>query len=131
MNNINFCANLIIKDNLYDDKMPVEIKTSLKQAICDYQKFLDTDKIKKLTDGDTICLSKVRYVKGWGVKLDFLCAKKPDKSIYDAGIYNSKQMPVVHFWDLAFQTLQFICNKHDISQRDFNNIIRKLRRRKV
>ena len=127
MNDINFCANLVMDANLYDKKISPEAKNALNQAICGYEKFLSTDKIKKMTEGDTICLSKVRYAKGWGVKLDFLCGNKPDKSIYDAGVYNSKQMPVVHFWDLAFQTLQFICNKYDISQRDFNNIIRKLR----
>lgn len=114
---VSFCANLKINPNLYE-RIPPNAPLGYPNCVIDeYKKYLDIPVVKKLTEDDTIELTRVKYgAKGYGVKMDFICPSNPDATYYGAGCYSSKNEVSVSAAELFRQTLQFICSKYDINQ---------------
>lgn len=112
---LNFCANLKIDKSVYQKIPPKHIEGYPDAVIEEYKKFLEIPKIKQISEGDTIELKASGYCgKGFALKVNFICGSNPEKTIKDAGVYNSKNEANIKSIDLVEQTCQFLCEKYDL-----------------
>ena len=115
MNNISFCANLIINKNLYENMPKGTPEGYSENLIQGYQDFLNHPVMDKITQCDTIELCREKYNKGFavGIKYTSDTLKEPIES----GIYTNKKIPSVTLGSLIYDTMTFIIIKSGIKQK--------------
>lgn len=110
---ISFGANLVVSPDIYQKLSPQDAG-ELKDTLGRYKSFLDLPKVKQMSLGDTVTISKAKAPKGkYAFKVDFSCSSNPDVSLGDAGVYNASSPKSLSLGVLILQTLQFLCNKYD------------------
>lgn len=119
VSNISFGAKLIVDKNVYEKVPPVHSEGYPDKVIQEYSEFLKLKKVDEMTRNDTIKLKRVRYGRGYGLRLDFICGDNPQKTIEHAGVYLAKNEANIRTSELIRQTIQFLCYKYDVPQNPF------------
>ena len=112
MNNISFCANLIVDKKLYD-KLPQGTPPQYSEnLIKGYREFLNHNVINKITQGDVIELTKESSSRGFalGMKYTSELFEKP----LEGGIYTTEKIPNITLGELIYHTMSFIIIKSGI-----------------
>lgn len=126
MSELSFCAKLNINPNLYE-KIPKVCPNGYPDSVIKkYTEFLELPKIKQMSDGDVIEISRVPYGRGYGVKLSFESAAS--RLSVEGGVFNSKNEASLSANDLIFQTIQFLGVKYGIEQKMFERHIKYIQR---
>ena len=115
VNNISFCAKLIVDESLYEKMPPGTPEGYSKELIEGYQDFLNHKAMKKITQGDTIELYRERYNKGFALGIKYT-SEALEKTI-ESGIYTNKNIPTVTLGELIYDTMSFIIIKSGIKQK--------------
>ena len=111
-NNLNFCANLVVKDELYTN-LPINTPENYtSNLIQKYSDFLDIPAIKKATDGDTIELSKAPNKSGFAIGIKYFDSKS--KNVFEGGVFTNKKEATVTSSELIYNTMVCIIQKSGI-----------------
>ena len=106
---ITFGANFSVNNNIYDKLSSDEARKSVEGTVSAYEKFINSPKIKALTEDDTIELRKGISRGNYSLELE-ITNPKFDKP-YITGVYTNKKEPNISHKNLIYQTILYICFK--------------------
>ncbi len=128
MRNVSFKANLIIDPNIYN-KPPQASAYDPEGLIAEYKKILEVPAIKKVTEGDTVKISKCAYTErdgifkegekkrkkqGWGIIIEFVSDKLQKPFVWPVCFgENSTSSP--RLYDFAAATIDFLGQKAGVA----------------
>lgn len=135
MQGISFKANLQVEPAVYEKKLPNSDECCPKRIFGLYKGYLETPEIKKLTEGDTIKITRCAYTErdgsfkegekkrkemGWGIIMEFISDKLKEPYVWEICFgEHSKSIP--RFFDLKFATLNFLEAKTGNTRRLYEN----------
>ncbi len=136
MQYISFKANLIIDSKMYKGKIPNTDTGYLKGVFENYKQFLEIPVIKKLTDGDTIKISRYNYTErdgayrnsektrknhGWGVIIEFVSNKLKEPFLWPRFI-GENCTSTLTLCDLESATFDFLGKKAGLNRGDYRKM---------
>jgi hypothetical protein len=130
MEGISFKANLIVEPAVYEKKLPNSDKCCPKEIFGIYKGYLEKPEIKKITEGDTIKITrcanterdgsfkegeKNRKKHGWGIIIELVSDKLKEPFVWEI-CYGENSVSTPTFADLKFATIGFLRQKTGIER---------------
>ena len=126
MNNISFCAKLVIDKNLYS-KLPSKTPENYYDDLINgYKKFLNLPLIEKVTKGDTVELFKAPHRNGFAIGIKYTNSKTGE--VYNSGVFTNKKEATITPSELIYNTKVCIIAKSGIKMGFFENVPKAFKR---